>query len=645
MARTTGSGRVLRFGAYEADLEAGELRKGGLKIKLQKQSFDLLAILLERAGDVVTREELREKLWPADTFVDFDNSLNAAVSKIRQALGDSAESPRFLETLARRGYRFLAPVEEVASASAPAATLSVPSAPEPAARAPRLWMAGAAVAVLLAVLTAIVGLNLGGWRERLSGASSRRIQSLAVLPLDNLTGDPSQEYFADGMTDALITELAQIQALRVISRTSVMQYKGKKPPLKQIARELNLEAVVEGTVRRSGDQVWITAQLIDAATDRHLWASNYERNLGDILALQRDVARDIAREIRVQVTPQETARLARERSVKPEAYEDYLRARVHVGLQNDEDNKAAIALLERSVAADPNFALAQTALAISYGMRALEFEPRDKQWEERAFAAVERALALEPGLAEAYLARGYLLWTRSNHFPHERAVQDFRRALSLNPSLAEARHFLANVYNHIGLLEKAAEEIQKAVALDPGNTGARFRVGVNLLYQGKYEESLVAIRDSRRFFPSGWGFQTSFALFQLGRKQEAAQRVEASLKEYPRDTGGLLTSVQALQAAEASDHRRAKAKIAEALRRDLGYQHFHHTAYIIASAYAVMNKPAPALEYLRMAADTGFPCYPLFERDPNLNNLRKDPAFLAFMTQQKKQWEHFRATL
>jgi tetratricopeptide (TPR) repeat protein len=398
-------------------------------------------------------------------------------------------------------------------------------------------------------------------------------------------------------------------------------------------------------VLRSGNRVRISAQLVEAASDRHLWAASYERDMDDVLALQRDVARDIAREIRVQVTPQESARLARQRSGKPQAYEDYLRARVHVGLANDEDNKAAIALLERSAAADPNFALAHAALAISYQIRAVDLEPRDKQWEERAFAAVERALSLDPDLAEAYLARGRVLWSRTNHFPHERAIQDFRRALSLNASLAEARHALANVYNHIGLLDKAADEIQKAVALDPRNTGARFRVGINLLYQGKYEESLAAIRDSQRYQPSLWGFQTSFALFQLGRKQEAAQRLEAFLRDYPRDPGGLLTSMQGLLAAAAGHHRQAREKIGNALEKDLRFAHFHHTAYIIASTYALMNEPVPALEYLRLAADTGFPCYPLFERDPNLNNLRQDPAFVEFMARQKKQWEHFRATL
>ena len=656
MPQIARSGTVLRFGSYEADLAIGELRKGGLKIKLQKQSFDLLAILLERPGEVVTREELREKLWPADTFVDFDNSLNAAVSKIRQALCDSADSPRFLETLARRGYRFLTPVERLrpeppTQAPAPALneTLEVS---RPDIQAPGLHLSRSPRSMVLVVLGVIVAALAAlfvwrqPWPER-SGATLGHapIRSLAVLPLQNLSSDTEQEYFADGMTDALIGELAHINELRVISETSSMQYKRTRPPLSQIARELKVEALVEGTVLRSGKRVRISAQLIETAGDRHLWARSYERDLDDILALQRDVARDIAQEIRVQLSPQESARLTRQRSVKPQAYEDYLRAWPHVGLENDDDNKAAVALLERSVGAEPNFAVAHAALAISYSARAADLDPRNKQWKEHAFAEVEKALSLDPDLAEAYLARSRILWSRTYHFPHERTVQDLRRALSLKPSLPEARHFLANVYNHVGLLEKAAEEIQKALSLDPLNTEARYRAGINLLFQGKYEESLAALRDSQRFFPSLWTFQNSFALFQLGRKQEAAQKLEAFLRDNPRDPGGQLAGMQALLAADGGHQERAREKIGNALKTEIGFAHFHHTEYIIGSTYAVMNEPALALKYLQQAADHGFPCYPLFERDPNLNNLRKDPAFVEFMSRQKKQWEHFHATL
>jgi TolB-like protein/DNA-binding winged helix-turn-helix (wHTH) protein/lipoprotein NlpI len=548
---------IVRFGAFEVDLRAGELRKGGVKIKLHGQPFQVLAMLLERPDEVLTREELHKRLWSAETFVDFEQGLNNAIMRLREALNDSADAPRFIETLPRRGYRFIAPVVEPGISIDAAQIERAPAKTTtgyPSWRMLRgFWLGAAAVGIIVALL---FGLKLG--RQRfLATAASPRIHALAVLPLENLSGDPSQEYFADGMTDALTTNLAQVSALQVISRTSAMQYKGAKKSLREIARELNVDAVVEGTVVRREGQVRVNTQLIDARTDRHLWARAYDRDLADASALQSEVASDIVYAMQVQLTPKEQARLARSQRTNSEAYDLYLRALVHVGLENRQDNQAAVELLEQAVARDPKFAPAYAALGREYRTKAFIVDPKGKQWEEKAFAAVENALSLDSELAEGYVARGYLLWSLSNHYPHEKAVQDFRRALALNPSLAEAHHQLASVYNHIGLLDKASEEAQKAVALDPRNTGARFRVGINLLYQGKYEESLAAFRDSQRFFPSLSAFQSSFALYQLGRKDEAAVRVNEFLKKDPQDTGGLLTSMQALLAAAAGDQRRA----------------------------------------------------------------------------------------
>jgi len=294
----------LRFGVFEMDLRTGELRKHGMQVRLQKQPFQVLTMLLEHAGEVVTREELQKNLWPADTFVDFDHGLNKTINKIRDALGDSAESPRFLETVSRRGYRFLAEVKAVDAGSVPVPTpetgaLSVAQDSDLAKTARRPvthkeltpslpWRRLGAVLALLLIILAASALY---FRNR---PSTSLIRSLAVLPLESLSGDASQDYFADGMTDELITELGQISALRVISRTSVMSYKRVRKPLPQIARELNVDAVVEGTVLRSGDQVRITAQLIEASTDKHLWSASYEGELRETLAVQSKVARAIA---------------------------------------------------------------------------------------------------------------------------------------------------------------------------------------------------------------------------------------------------------------------------------------------------------------------------------------------------------------
>src|ERR1700730_3397134 len=336
---------VLRFGAFEVDLREGELRKSGLRIRLQEQPFQVLVILLERPGKIVNREELRQRLWPSDTFVDFDHSLNSAVKKLREALGDQPDNPRFVETLHRRGYRFVAPVEGQPCASEVQADLqglkqdpeerkAIPTPQsQPVARAAWFkkrsalpWIATAAIFVMvLAAFTA----NVGGWRDRLVGGSGTgsnpdHIESLAVLPLANLSRDPGQDYFADGMTEALIANLAQVSALRVISRTSAMHYKGTDKTLPQIARDLNVDAVIEGTVQRSGNRVQVTAQLIRGKTDAPVWAKIYERDSRDVLVMQSELAQAIVSEIKVHLTPQERQHLANARPINPDAYNAYL---------------------------------------------------------------------------------------------------------------------------------------------------------------------------------------------------------------------------------------------------------------------------------------------------------------------------------
>ncbi len=291
---------VVRFGTFEVSLQSGEVRKAGLRIRVQQQPMKLLEILLEHPGEVVTREELRSRVWPGESFGDFDQALNIAIRKLRSALGDSAESPRFIETLPKRGYRFIADVSVVDTDARPRKQELVAGdlpATDPGPKIQgiglavtpqrRLWPTRWIIVALALVLSLAI---LSVWLFRSRAPAPTGIRSIAVLPLENLSGDASQNYFADGMTDELITDLAQISALRVISRTSVMVYKGARKPLPQIARELNVDAVVEGTVLRSGDEIRITAQLIEASTDKHLWSQSYEGGLRDTLALQNRVA-------------------------------------------------------------------------------------------------------------------------------------------------------------------------------------------------------------------------------------------------------------------------------------------------------------------------------------------------------------------
>ena len=479
-------------------------------------------------------------------------------------------------------------------------------------------------------------------RQRSTAAPPSEVRSLAVLPLENLSGDPSQEYFADGMTDALITDLAKIGALRVISRPTVMQYKGvRNKPLTQIGQELKVDAILTGTVVRSGEQVRISVQLFQVATEENrLWGDSYNRDFRDMLALQRDVTQDIVGKIRIKLTPQEQGRIGNVHPVNPKAYDDYLRGKFYLNRQDRESNEAAIAALENAIKTDDNFAAAHAELAQAYVWKLFLFAPNESRLAERASVETNKALQLDPDSAVAYLARGRLQWTPANSFPHEKAIVDYKRALQLDPNLDEARNQLALVYSHIGALEESLKESQKAIDLNPTNNLAQFRIGETLNFEGNYEQGLTALRG----IPAGTnpeliGQQIVWALFNLGQKEEAASKLDQLLKDHPEDNRGLLTSLQAILAASAGQQKVAEEKINLAISRGKGFGHFHHTTYYIACAYALMNKTELALKYLEITANDGFPCYPMFEHDKNLNSLRKDPRFVTFLERQRSQWE------
>ena len=333
-------------------------------------------------------------------------------------------------------------------------------------------------------------------------------------------------------------------------------------------------------------------------------------------------------------------------SIKEEAETYYWQAKLHTGTQNLHENDKAVELLEKAVATDPKFAQAYALLSKEYHNRAVALKPDEKDlWEAKALESVDHAISLDPGLAEARVTRAMMLWSGSKHYSHEQTITELRRALDLNPNLADAHHQLAMVYNHIGLLDKGEEEIHKAVTLDPANSGAQFRVGVNLLYQSRYQDALASFQESRKFNPPLWSYQTAYALFQLGRKEEAAATIAEEFQNGKQDEGGLLTSIEAMLAASAGDTEKAEDKIKRAAELGKSYIHFHHTEYAIASAYALMNKRAAAMQWLQRTADEGFPCYPWFERDPNLDHLRHDPQFIAFMARLKERWERYRTNL
>jgi len=514
------------------------------------------------------------------------------------------------------------------------------------ARSKSLFTRGRAIA--FTGIAIVVALALAAmWYSRSSRTSPLRttegIKSLAVLPMVNFSGDPAQDYFAEGMTETLIAGLARVTALRVSSRTSVMQFKGSRKSLKEIAHELNVDAIIEGSVQRFDDKMHVTVRLIDAASEENLWSNEYNRDIRDVLTLQNEVARAVTEAIRIKLTPQEQSRLAQARRINPVAYDNFLRGRFYLSRQTKADNDLAIEALNHAVDTDPEFAGGWAELAQAYIWKLFLFAPDQKDLQEKAFTAVQKALDLDPDLPEAYLARGRLLWTPANHFPHDKAIQEYRRALALNPSLDEARNQLAVVLGHVGLLDEALGELDKALAANPSNNLARFRVGEILLFECRYEEAVAALRSvPPEVNPSLVGHQLVLALFNLGRKDEAAATLERFLKDYPEVNRGLFASLQAILAASAGQQRVAEEKIKFAVERGKGFGHFHHTAYHIACAYAIMNKPEEAIKWLEAAADDGFPCYVLFERDHNLDNLRHDERFKAFMEKTKEHWEKYK---
>ena len=386
----------IRFGTFEVDLRSGELRKNGVNLKLSGQPFQVLAVLLERPGEVITREEFQKRLWP-DTFVDFDHNLNTAINKIREVLGDSAESPRFVETLPRRGYRFIGVVNDADHTA---------SKEKPAFRIGRafVWVGVSAAVAVIVALVILVWLHVGAWRDRLFERSPR-IHALAVLPLENLSNAPEQEYFSDGMTDALITELGKIGGPRVISRQSVMQFKGSKKPLPEIARDLGVDAVLEGAVERSGDRVRISVHLAQVDPERQLWAREYDRDIRDVLGLQADIARSVAAEIRIKLSPEEKRDLAKRMPVNPEAHSEYLQ-----GFYDTGGLASSTKHFKNSIARDPTFAPAYAELAINYFWEAHpgNGELPAKEMLPLATQAARQALQLDPSLPQAHLAMGLL---------------------------------------------------------------------------------------------------------------------------------------------------------------------------------------------------------------------------------------------
>ncbi len=571
-------GSLLRFGVFELNLKTSELRKDGALIKLPPQPLKVLALLTSRPGDLVTREEIQREIWRAETMVDSDQGLNFAVKKIRVALGDDAGMPRYLETLRGRGYRFIAPVEQVDGAT------------------------GSTKAV----------------------QRTRRIHSVAVLPLESLSRGKGQDYFVDGMTEELITELGKIQELRVISRTSAMLYKGARKPLGEIARELNVDAVVGGAVLRCGHRVRITAQLIQVATDTHLWAETYERNVRDILSLQAEVARAIANEVKVRLTPREQARLASARPVDPETYELYLKGRYFWNKGIGEGLYKAVEYFTQAIRKDPSYAPAHAGLAGSYNTLGVWNLMPPKDAFPKAKAAASRALEIDNTLTEAHAALGRV--RLHCDWDWRDAEREFQRAIELNPSYAPARSWYSECLAGMERLDEAMTEAKRALDLDPLSLMVKARVGWISYLARRYEAAIELERRTLEMDPN-----CTSAHYYLGVAYEQEARYQEAIEEFQTalSLSGCPITLGALGHAYAVSGESTRAlKVLDRLKR-LSKQRYV-SPYSRALIYAGLGHNDHAFAWLQKAAvERGQGGHGLtnLKVDPRLDSLRSDPRF------------------
>ena len=623
---TTSSLRPIRFGAFEVDLKAGELRKGGVKIKLQGQPFEILVMLLERPGELVARERLRERLWPTDTFVDFDHGVNSAINRLREALGDSAENSRFVETLARRGYRFTAPVDGGRQ------TRVVEAKPTREYRS-RIFLVAFGLLGVIGTTTVLLGPSVKGWRDRLFiHAAKPRIQSLAVLPLANLSGDPEQEYFADGMTEALITELGKTSIPRVISRQSVLQYKGSKKPLQEIARELNVDAVLEGTVVRSGDRVRVTVHLDRASPEGQLWARQYDRGASDILVLQKEIAHTVTDEVQIKLTQQERARLSSARPVDPEAHNDYLRGRYLVGMAvahlsklgdkreyNDVDILAAIGHLKHAIEKDPAYAMAYAGLADAYITLGHPgwggHSPKETLFDAKE--AATKALELDPSLPEAHFS---LAQTLEYEWNWAEAEKEFKRALEHNPNYADAHLEYGRFLQAIGRNGEAMTEMNNAMEVDPFGIKTRVVVAWVTWTSHQYDRAL------QQFESLGDDEGVACAYKEKEMYPEALAAWERWKLDHP-------TQTQTLSVTAAIYGLQGRKQEAEGLIDEMKKvaRHQYVSGFFFAQAYVGLGQKDQAITSLERAYEEHDQYMVYIASHPDLDPLHSEPRFQALL--------------
>jgi TolB-like protein/DNA-binding winged helix-turn-helix (wHTH) protein len=605
--------QVLRFGVFQVDIRAGELHKNGVKLKLQEQPFQVLCLLLEHPGELVSREELRCRLWPADTFVDFDHGLNAAVKRLRDALGDDPDSPRFVETVPRRGYRFID--QSVASALEVSKTHPTSSAEDLVTGIKQHKLA--AVVALLVIAAGLVGLAAYLHVRN----TEVPIGSIAVLPFVNPDNDPNIEYLSDGIPESIINSLSQLPNLKVMSRNSVFHYKGKDRDAQAVAKEMNVQAVLTGRVTQRGDRLSINVELIDAQDNSQIWGQQYNRNLTDVFAVQEEIAKEISEKLRLKLSGTERQQLAKRPTENLKAFQYYMQGRAYAHRRTREDLLEAIHYCEKAIEEDRNYALAYAGLADAYTNLGSRSYVAPLEGRRKAEEAAHKALTLDENLAEAHatLGQAYTLFTPSNFSPGDR---ELRRAIELSPSLAVAHHYLGVSLVRQGRFDEGSEELLKARELDPLSSIIARAVGLPYYLKRDYGRALELLRQANELGPA---FTTVWEIGVYTHNQLFDEAL-AELEKAKQDRKGDPLLIYSTGMVYAAQGRRAEAlQIIKELEEMSGAS--LSQAHWIAKIHAALNEKELALTWLERSLAAGA-IGAFFKDEPVWDPIRSDPRFV-----------------
>ncbi|MGI9102106.1 MAG: winged helix-turn-helix domain-containing protein [Terriglobales bacterium] len=635
---TAANSRVIRFGAYEVNATTGELRKHGARIRLQDQPFAILMMLLERPGELVTREQIQQKLWPADTFVDFDHSLNTAIRRLRDALCDSADNPRFVETLPRRGYRFISEVQGAAArgpatepegsdtalieplaflqtVKAQGAEAGQPAVQTPVGRHGRRMFV---ITVIIMVAATVIG-AVWVWKF----APPAAIDSIAVLPFVNATNDADLDYLSDGIAENVMASLSQVPMLKVMSRNSAFRYKGKIVAPKQVARELGVRAVLLGTMRKQGDQLRVSIELVDARDERQIWGADFELPRSEAVQIERDISQQTSAKLRLRLTGKQQDRMARRHVPPPEAYELYLRGREALRIRTNAEIRRGLQFLQRAVDADPDYADAYIEMAAGYGLLAFYGGMDPEQAFTREDAVLQRAIQLDPDSARVHVQMGYFLKTARRDLPG--AEREWKRAIEMEPNSAEAHHGYSMFLGDSGHFDEALREAHLTENLDPLWPGSYGTTAGILLDARRYAEAeRYALNVGTGFHPASWVLGQVY--LAQGRYKEAIDTFRADLER--AGPGTYEESLLAEAYALAGHKKEAQALLTEMLAL---YQSAYFSPTNIAAVYVALGDQDAALKWLKIAEERHDPWLGDLPVTPRFDPLREVPEFKVIM--------------